>query len=139
MTNDEERPDVLKAWRDGRPREEPARRERGLDTALVDWDWGSVIETRIATAIKKEHKLITDIMAELNAAVITEIKDLIDRQINAAKLEMMSKMVDTLASLGRAVPEAEKKQFQFAREKQQGTTAGEGTEIPNFLTSRGMN
>jgi hypothetical protein len=134
-----ERPDVLKAWRDGRPNQEPKRRERGLDTA-PGWDWAAVIETRIATAIKTEHKLMTDIMAELNAQVMGEIKDLVDRQINAAKLEMMSKMVDTLASLGRAVvPEVEKKQFQFARERQQGTVDAEGAEIPNFLTPRDIN
>jgi hypothetical protein len=119
MTNNE---DVLKAWRDGRPGEEPKRRERGLDTA--DWDWAAVIETRVATAIKTEHKFMIDIIAELNAHVMNEIKDLIERQIKDAKLEMMSKMVDTLASMGRAIPEAEKKlheaeqkQFQFAREK----------------------
>jgi hypothetical protein len=78
-------PDVLKEWQRNKPQPEPKRRERGLDTAPIDWS--HVIDQRVG-AMKT---FVLDVLAQaLSACVdgerkaIKEALDARDTKINQA-------------------------------------------------------
>jgi hypothetical protein len=98
-------PDVLKAWRASEPRETSRRRGASTEpteyerSAAVSQSWQSYIDQRIATAIEREHELMLAVIAEFSA----EERYAIEGQIKDAKLELLSKMLDNVRDIRKAV------------------------------------
>jgi hypothetical protein len=94
-------PDVLKEWKRHMPKPEPKKRERGLDTAPVDWS--SIIDQRVAdlkeftmtvlaeafkATIEIERGAYIDALRERDNKIIKLESELAKLAVQTSKLEV---------------------------------------------------
>jgi hypothetical protein len=121
---DEPRPDEISSWRASRPRPEPVRHERGLDTMPAEpVDWSAVIRG----VVRAERDLMTEaiggalaeygdglgdsIIADVErmiAATAAELKEEFARQIAELKAELSGRIDQTQAHSAEVKAEVEK-------------------------------
>jgi hypothetical protein len=118
-----------------REREQSAAERARVMRAVADGQGTEETNHLVAAAIAAEHARIVALLTEM----LIEITGMIESQVRDVKIELLDKMVTTLAAIrpGEPLPD---KEFRFARERETGDgSEDKAVELPRFIGRREIN
>jgi hypothetical protein len=122
-----------------REREQTAAESARVMRAVADGQGAEEANHLVAAAIAVDHARIVALLPEM----LIEITGMIESQVRDVKVELLDKMVTTLAAIRPAAGPSEPlpdKEFSFARERETGDDSeGKAVELPQFLGRREIN